>query len=203
MRSCKERECQYNSLYDYSLIAGLDAIIISYGTLCIYLDKDDREAFASKYRSVPLVILEEYDEDSPDSFIISDNYGSMYNIVDHLISFHGYKKILYLSGPKNNTDSNDIGHKAAVFFSDLDHLKQINDELIIDDESEPGKLLALIKEKCREFNEGCDKPYYVEFSTGSFVFTCTENYSMGELTEKADECLYEAKKLRRENIIKQ
>ena len=98
---------QYNSLYDYSLIAGLDAIIISYGTLCIYLDKDDREAFASKYRSVPLVILEEYDEDSPDSFIISDNYGSMYNIVDHLISFHGYKKILYLSGPKNNTDSNE------------------------------------------------------------------------------------------------
>ena len=39
---------QYNSLYDYSLIAGLDAIIISYGTLCIYLDRDDREAFASK-----------------------------------------------------------------------------------------------------------------------------------------------------------
>ena len=64
---------QYNSLYDYSLIAGLDAIIISYGTLCIYLDREDRETFASKFRSVPLVILEEYDEESVDSFIISDN----------------------------------------------------------------------------------------------------------------------------------
>ncbi len=98
---------QYNSLYDYSLIAGLDAIIISYGTLCIYLDRDDREAFASKYRSVPLVILEEYDEDSCDSFIISDNYGSMYTIMEHILTYHGYKKVLYLSGPKNNTDSNE------------------------------------------------------------------------------------------------
>lgn len=98
---------QYNSLYDYSLIAGLDAIIISYGTLCIYLEGDDREAFAKKYRDVPLVILEEYDEKSVDSFIISDNYGSMYTIVEHLLSDHGYKKVLYLSGPKNNTDSNE------------------------------------------------------------------------------------------------
>ena len=98
---------QYNSLYDYSLIAGLDALIISYGTLCIYLDRDDREAFASKFRSVPLVILEEYDEKSVDSFIISDNYGSMMTIVEHLLDEHGYKKVLYLSGPKNNTDSNE------------------------------------------------------------------------------------------------
>jgi DNA-binding LacI/PurR family transcriptional regulator len=98
---------QYNSLYDYSLIAGLDALIISYGTLCIYLDKDDREAFASKYRSVPLVILEEYDEESCDSFIISDNFGSMYTIMEHLLTDHGYEDVLYLSGPKNNTDSNE------------------------------------------------------------------------------------------------
>ncbi|MCR5628532.1 GGDEF domain-containing protein [Eubacterium sp.] len=98
---------QYNSLYDYSLIAGLDAIIISYGTLCIYLENENREEFAKKYRSVPLVILEEYDEDSCDSFIISDNFGSMYNIVEHLLSDHGYKRIVYLSGPINNTDSNE------------------------------------------------------------------------------------------------
>ncbi|MCR5283661.1 MAG: GGDEF domain-containing protein [Lachnospiraceae bacterium] len=101
---------QYNSLYDYSLIAGLDAIIISYGTLCIYLDRDNREEFVSKFRSVPLVILEEYDEEATDSFLISDNYGSMYMIVEHLVSVHQYKKILYLSGPKNNTDSNEREH---------------------------------------------------------------------------------------------
>ncbi len=98
---------QYNSFYDYSLIAGLDAMIISYGTLCIYLERDDREAFASKFRSVPLVILEEYDEDSCDSFMISDNYGGMRAVMEHLMGEHGYRRILYLSGPKNNTDSNE------------------------------------------------------------------------------------------------
>ncbi|MBR4759770.1 MAG: substrate-binding domain-containing protein, partial [Lachnospiraceae bacterium] len=98
---------QYNSFYDYSLIAGLDAMIISYGTLCIYLDRDDRDAFASKFRSVPLVILEEYGEDSCDSFMISDNYSGMHAVMEHLMGDHGYRKILYLSGPKNNTDSNE------------------------------------------------------------------------------------------------
>ncbi len=98
---------QYNSFYDYSLIAGLDALIISYGTLCIYLEGDDREAFARKFRSVPLMILEEYDEDSCDSFMISDNYGGMRAVMEHLMGEHGYRRILYLSGPKNNTDSNE------------------------------------------------------------------------------------------------
>lgn len=119
---------QFNSLYDYSLIAGLDALIISYGTLCIYLDKDDREAFAAKYRSVPLVILEEYDEKFVDSFIISDNYTSMMTIVEHLLSDHGYKKILYLSGPKNNTDSNE--RERAYRDAMKNHNLTVNDSMI-------------------------------------------------------------------------
>lgn len=119
---------QYNSLYDYSLIAGLDAIIISYGTLCIYLDQDDREAFAAKFRSVPLVILEEYDEKSVDSFIISDNYGSMMTIVEHLLTDHGYKKVLYLSGPKNNTDSNE--RERAYRDAMKNHNLTVTDEMV-------------------------------------------------------------------------
>lgn len=119
---------QYNSLYDYSLIAGLDALIISYGTLCIYLDRDDREAFASKFRSVPLVILEEYDEKSVDSFIISDNYGSMMTIVEHLLDEHGYKKVLYLSGPKNNTDSNE--RERAYRDAMKNHNLSVSDDMV-------------------------------------------------------------------------
>ena len=119
---------QYNSLYDYSLIAGLDALIISYGTLCIYLDEDNREAFASKYRNVPLVILEEYDEESCDSFIISDNFGSMYKIMEHLLTDHGYQDILYLSGPQNNTDSNE--RERAYREAMAAHGLEVTDEMI-------------------------------------------------------------------------
>ena len=98
---------QFNDLYDYALISKLDVLIISYGTLCIYFDQDDKEEFFSKFRQVPLIILEEYEEDSTDSFIMSDNYGSMTNIMDHLIGHHNYKKILHISGPLNNTDATE------------------------------------------------------------------------------------------------
>ncbi len=98
---------QFNDLYDYALISKLDVLIISYGTLCIYFDQDDKEEFFSKFRHVPLIILEEYEEDSADSFIMSDNYGSMTNIMEHLICHHNYKKILHISGPLNNTDATE------------------------------------------------------------------------------------------------
>ena len=93
---------QFNALYDYALISKLDVLIISYGTLCIYFDQDDKEEFISKFRQVPLVILEEYEEGSNDSYIMSDNYGSMTNIMEHLITHHKYTKILHISGPMNN-----------------------------------------------------------------------------------------------------
>ena len=98
---------QFNDLYDYALISKLDVLIISYGTLCIYFDQDDKEEFFSKFRQVPLIILEEYEEDSTDSFIMSDNYGSTTNIMEHLIGHHNYKKILHISGPLNNTDATE------------------------------------------------------------------------------------------------
>ncbi|MCR5420828.1 MAG: GGDEF domain-containing protein [Lachnospiraceae bacterium] len=96
---------QFNALYDYSLISKLDVLIISYGTLCIYFDQDDKEEFFKKFRQVPLIILEEYEEDSDDTYIMSDNYNSVKNIMEHLIMHHKYKKILHISGPKNNSDA--------------------------------------------------------------------------------------------------
>ena len=36
---------QFNALYDYALICKLDALIISYGTICIYLPVDSKEQF--------------------------------------------------------------------------------------------------------------------------------------------------------------
>jgi diguanylate cyclase (GGDEF)-like protein len=138
-----------------------------------------------------------------------------------------------------------IGSVAAIIFSDLDHLKQINDEfghndgdfalmsaaeimretfesfgregtvcgriggdefisfMICDNESDTKEVMKLLSENCRCFNENCDKPYYVEFSTGCVTFTCSENYSIAELTSQADDCLYEAKKKRRESIVKE
>ncbi len=220
---------QYNSLYDYALIAGLDAIIISYGTLCIYLDRDDREEFAAKYRSVPLVILEEYDEDSCDSFIISDYFGSMYTIMEHILTYHGYKKVVYLSGPKNNTDSNErerayleamTAHGLTVtsdmveygdYSSDVDELV----ERLLDNNPDAEAIVSANDEMASSAYRVCRKRGlipgrdiaitgydYVEFSTGCITFICSEDYSIAELIGQADKCLYEAKRTRRQNVKK-
>ena len=137
-----------------------------------------------------------------------------------------------------------IGKEAAIFFSDLDHLKQINDVfghkdgdfalenasailkdtifgfrdegtvcgriggdefvtlMICENSSDADEVMKLLKEKCRSFNEACNKPYYVEFSTGCVRFTCADNVSVAELTGRADDCLYEAKKFRRLSVLK-
>lgn len=96
---------QYNSLYDYALIGSFDALIVSYGTLCIYLNELERASFLPKFKNIPLIILEKNEKDSPHSFIMTDNYGSMYTIVEHLITVHGYKNILHVSGPKYSVEA--------------------------------------------------------------------------------------------------
>jgi diguanylate cyclase (GGDEF)-like protein len=133
------------------------------------------------------------------------------------------------------------GKRAVVFFSDLDHLKQINDifghsdgdfaithvaDILKDtlnssgftgriggDEfvsfyvfrknDEPKKLIAAMKEKCKILNATSYKPYYVEFSVGYVEFVCAPSIQISDLINRADEVLYEAKKKRRANVVRE
>lgn len=96
---------QYNSLYDYALLGDMDALIIAYGTICIFLSKDEENAFLPKFEGIPKVILEAFDENSSDTYLISDNYQGSRLVVEHLVNEHGYRKILYLSGPSNSHEA--------------------------------------------------------------------------------------------------
>lgn len=59
-----------------------------------------------------------------------------------------------------------------------------------------------ITEELTAFNEGCEKPYYVEASIGTVGFLCDKNTDINELIKKSDEALYEAKSKRRKNVVK-
>ena len=48
---------QFNTIYDYCKIAGLDGVIINYGTIGLYLMNDDSETFAKRYNDMPVVLL--------------------------------------------------------------------------------------------------------------------------------------------------
>ena len=96
---------QFNTVYDYALLGKVDALIISYGSICIFWRDLDKQAFLDRFSDIPRVLLEDREETETPSYIISDNYGGMYDCIEHLIVGHGYRKILYLSGPKDNRDS--------------------------------------------------------------------------------------------------
>ena len=46
---------QFNTIHDYSLIGGLDGLIINYGTLGIQLREVDPNEFARKYNGITTV----------------------------------------------------------------------------------------------------------------------------------------------------
>ena len=49
---------QYNVVYNYALLGDVDAIIISYGSLCIFLEDKNVDDFIARFEDIPHVILE-------------------------------------------------------------------------------------------------------------------------------------------------
>lgn len=125
----RDFDYQFNSIYDFSLYGDLDALIISYGTLCIFLNENNRETFLERYSHIPRVILEDRIQDKNATYIISDNYDGMKRIINHLIEDHNYKKILFVSGPEGNTDATE--RRNAYLDSMSDHGIVVTDEMMI------------------------------------------------------------------------
>lgn len=98
---------QFDTIYNYVHFTRPDALIITYGSLSIFNNNHDREAFLSQYRNIPFLILEDTPEDPSIPYLIADNYNGMYQCVEHLAKDHGYRKIVFLGGPANNRDSNE------------------------------------------------------------------------------------------------
>ncbi|MBR1691682.1 MAG: GGDEF domain-containing protein [Lachnospiraceae bacterium] len=93
---------QMNTVYDYAELAGVDVLIVSYGTIGVHLMENNKAKFLSKFSRIPYIVLEDLDEGN---YIISDNYNGMKASVEHLIADHKYKKIAYISGPEGNVDA--------------------------------------------------------------------------------------------------
>ena len=102
---------QFNTIHDYSLIGGLDGLIINYGTLGIQLKEDNPDKFARKYNSMPTVFLTEVVDIPNCHSLICDNKGGIHMIVRHLVEEHHLSRILFVTGPEHNTDA--IERKAA------------------------------------------------------------------------------------------
>lgn len=96
----KDFDYQFNTIYDYQDFADIDALIIEYGSLGMFLNEAEQKDFLRKFGDIPRVILEERYQSTHATAIITDNYHGMYSIAEHLIRDHGYRDITYLAGSK-------------------------------------------------------------------------------------------------------
>lgn len=98
---------QYNVVYDYALLSGCDVLILSYGTISMFMENVDKAKFLEKFSSIPYILLLDRDESNRGSSLMSNNYEGMRRLVEHLVLIHKYKKFAYLGGPQNNKDAEE------------------------------------------------------------------------------------------------
>ena len=103
----EDYDYQYATIYDYALFGELDGLIIAYGLVTAMQEISDKETFLKKFAGTPSVILQEPVEMNNAAYIVSDNYAGIYEVVEHLIKVHGYRNILFLSGPMSNYDARE------------------------------------------------------------------------------------------------
>lgn len=101
---------QYMSIYDYRKFDRLSANCIALGSTMIVQDKAMKEGFVNGFLGEKNLILEDTVRLPDSTYMISDNYQGEFSAINHLIEAHGYKKIIYLSGPLNNRDSEEREH---------------------------------------------------------------------------------------------
>ncbi len=98
---------QYASFYSMGRFDDLDLLIVSIGTLSIYQDWITVDDLLATLPKVPTVLLETEKDMDNAIWIIADNYRGSCDCVEHLISVHGLKNILFITGPKDNFDSDE------------------------------------------------------------------------------------------------
>lgn len=125
----KSYDYQYLYIYDYREFLELDAMIVSYGTICIY---KPRAAHISKKLfslDIPIILLEEVAPEGTDLiYLITDNYEGQASVVRHLIEEHQLKNILYLRGPVGNRDADE---RFRAYLDEMEaHGLEVRDEMI-------------------------------------------------------------------------
>ncbi len=83
----------------------LDGMIISYGSHCVFMDEDVRRRLIDSYADIPYILMEEFTDKENTGYIINDNYNSMRLVVEHLVSYHGYTRFLYVGGRSDNREA--------------------------------------------------------------------------------------------------
>ncbi|MCR5508132.1 MAG: substrate-binding domain-containing protein [Lachnospiraceae bacterium] len=83
----------------------LSGLVIVYGSHTVFMNKEEKKRFLDGYEGVPYILLEEFTDRDNTGYIINDNYNSMRTVVEHLVNYHGYNKLLFVEGWADNRES--------------------------------------------------------------------------------------------------
>ncbi len=72
----------------------------------------------------------------------------------------------------------------------------------LDSPQKPSMIRNTISKLSKELNDSCGKPYYIDISLGICTFVCSPSLNIEEVLHYADEALYERKKNKRTNVVK-
>lgn len=96
-------DSQHYISYNFVDNSRLDGIIMTSAPIGCYISDEEFAEFCKRYKDIPLVSLGMVVPNA--TSIVIDNKQGMKNQIRHLIRDHGYRKIVYISGPKTNMES--------------------------------------------------------------------------------------------------
>ncbi len=97
-------EKESNSIYSLAKLDELAGLICVSGTLANHIGLEKFMEYLKIFGDKPIVHIS-LDIDHI-STVVTDNYSSMKQLVQHIVGDHDYKKYLYISGPKTNPEAN-------------------------------------------------------------------------------------------------
>ena len=80
----------------------IDGLILTSAVTDSMNDKD-ADNFLNRFKDIPLVSIGKVIPEA--TSIIADNKAGMKSLVKHLVEDHNYKKIMFVTGPKNNCEA--------------------------------------------------------------------------------------------------
>ena len=89
----------YYSQFEYAKFLRCDLLILSFGTISAVHGALTLEQFLAALPKVPVVLVEESRPVENGSCVTVDNYSGMKQCVEHLITAHGARRILFVAGP--------------------------------------------------------------------------------------------------------
>ena len=98
-------DAQGNILYDWITPENIDGLVIWSSFLGLATQAEKLKHFCERYRPLPVICVGEKVEGFP--AVLLDNYGSMRQILVHLVEDHGYRRLAFIRGPEGHLEAEE------------------------------------------------------------------------------------------------